>query len=132
MVGKPNSEPKCSQCGKCCREQGRELTMVREDYVRWKRQRRWDILRYAWIPDLSDGWGDLWIAPATGEDVRRCPFLKRSAQGKYVCGIEDTKPQICREFWCESAYGVGEKGVMFRSFNGWSQRAKQLGFDNSD
>ncbi len=106
--------------------------MVREDYVRWKHQRRWDILRYAWIPKLSDGWGDLWIDPATGEDVRRCPFLKRSFQGKYVCGIEDTKPRICREFWCEGAYGVGENGVMFRSFNGWSQKAKQLGYDNLD
>lgn len=122
MVGKPYSEPNCSHCGKCCIELGCELTMVREDYIRWKSQRRLDILRYAWIPDLSDGWGDLWIDPETGEDVDVCPYLKQSAHGKYLCEIYDTKPKVCREFWCEGSYGVGEKGVPFKTGRGWLER----------
>ncbi len=98
--------------------------MLSEDH-----RRRWDILRYAWIPDLSDGWGDLWIDPKSGQELFRCPFLKHTKSGQWSCAIEDTKPRVCKEFWCEYAYGVGNKGVMCKSLNGWSQKAKEMGYD---
>ena len=121
--------PHCSHCGRCCRALGLELPMLREDYRRWKKQRRQDILRYAWIPDLSDGWGDLWIDPKSGQELLRCPFLKHTKNREWSCAIEDTKPGVCKEFWCEYAYGVGTKGVMFKSLNGRSQKAKEMGYE---
>lgn len=123
--------PTCSMCGKCCAEHGHGLTIISEDYKRWKHQRRTDILRYAWIPKGSNGFGDIWIDPKTGEDLDYCPFLVKVGRGKYVCSIHDTKPEGCREFWCEWTYGVGKKGVPFKTMGGWSEKAKQLGYGNS-
>jgi Fe-S-cluster containining protein len=115
-------------CGKCCKELGHGLTIVSEDYRRWKRQRRTDILSYVWIPEGSNGYGDIWIDPRTAEDLDHCPFLTKIGRGKYVCGIHDTKPKVCKEFWCEWAYGAGKKGIPFKSMNGWGEKAKQLGY----
>ncbi|MBN2325935.1 MAG: hypothetical protein JXR73_02185 [Candidatus Omnitrophica bacterium] len=55
---------------------------------------------------------DLWINPRTGEDVTRCPWL-RKVRGKniYACRIHDTKPRHCHEFpWSrEIAQKIGCK-----------------------
>jgi Fe-S-cluster containining protein len=125
-----SSCPRCSMCAKCCAEQGHGLTITREDYKRWRYQRRTDILRYVWKPERSNGFGDIWIDPKTGEDLDHCPFLVKVGRRKPVCSIHDTKPEICREFWCEWAYGAGNKGVPFKTIDGWSEKAKQLGYDS--
>jgi Fe-S-cluster containining protein len=109
--------PRCAQCGKCCREMGAELPMLREDHLLWVKQQRQDILQHAEIPDLSDGWGELWIDPDSGDVLNKCPFLNNN-EGNWSCAIEDTKPRVCKEFWCEFAYGVGEKGMKFKSLKG--------------
>jgi len=65
----------------------------------------------------------------TGEELLHCPFLKEISPAKYVCGIYDTNPKVCREFWCEWLYGVGKKGVPFKTARGWSEKARQLGYE---
>lgn len=131
MTNKARKRPKCSMCGKCCREGGSELIMTPSDYRRWKRQGRWDILRYAWV-GLPQGHGDLWIDSKTGEELLYCPFLKEISAGKYVCEIYDTRPKVCREFWCEWSYGVGKKGVPFKTAKGWGEKAMQLGYEQTE
>jgi Fe-S-cluster containining protein len=121
-------KPRCFRCGKCCREHGFGLTVTPGDTRRWKKQGRADILRYAWIPRGVGGYGDIWIDPETGEDLDYCPFLQKVSLGKYICSIYETRPKICREFWCEYAYGVGRRGQTFRGMAGWTERARQLGY----
>lgn len=128
MNSKARKRPMCSMCGKCCKEGGSELTMTPSDYRRWKRQGRQDILRYARLSAQPDH-GDLWIDSKTGEELFRCPFLKEISTGKYVCEIYNTRPKVCREFWCEWSFGVGEKGVPFKTGRGWEEKARQLGYD---
>ena len=101
--------------------------MTPSDYRRWKRQERWDILRYVRL-GLPQAHGDLWIDSETGEELHCCPFLKELEPMKYICEIYDTKPKVCREFWCEGSYGVGEKGVPFKTGRGWSEKASELGY----
>lgn len=91
--------------------------MMPEDYRRWRDQGREDILRYVWqcrSPRDCEGKWDVWIdwiGPETGENLKYCPFLTRLRRGRYACVIHDTKPQICEKFWCEAAFGFGERGV---------------------
>lgn len=115
-------------CGKCCLELGPELYITAGDYRRWKHQGRDDILSYADItPDFSD-FGELWYDPETEEELDRCPFLLKIDFSKFICAIQETKPKACKDFWCEWAYGAGERGIPFRTMRGWSQKARQLGY----
>ncbi len=117
-------------CGKCCRVPV-VLIMKPEDYQRWKRQGRSDILRYASEPPLQ-GYGDLWIDLKGGEGASYCPFIKEVSLNKYICTIQDTKPKVCKEFWCEWAYGAGDKGMPFKTDGGWTDKAKQLGYGQTN
>ena len=109
--------PECSACGRCCIEQGSGFTMMPDDYRRWKRQGRHDILRYIWqgeVPADYDGIWDVWIDwvdPETGENLDYCPFLRKLRRSKYSCAIYDTRPNICERFWCEGAYRIGKRGA---------------------
>jgi Fe-S-cluster containining protein len=125
-------KPRCFGCGKCCREQGFDLTVTPGDTRRWKKHGRTDILRYVWVFKGLGGYGDIWIDPETGDELGYCPFLQRVSPGKYICGIYETRPKICREFWCEYAYGVGRKGQNFRGRAGWTQRARELGYGQAE
>jgi len=113
-------------CGECCRAPVVLITKP-EDYRRWTRQGRWDILRYASEPVLQ-GYGDLWIDIKGSENSSYCPFIKKVRHDKYICTIHDTKPKVCKEFRCEWAYGVGNKGIPFKTERGWTDKAKQLGY----
>ena len=97
-------------------------------YKAMKRQGRADILRHVWPPKGAGGHGDIWIDPETGEDLDYCPFLQRVVQRKYICSIHETRPKLCREFWCDYAYGVERRGQTFRGMAGWTGRAKQSGY----
>jgi Fe-S-cluster containining protein len=94
----------CKQCGNCCLnlyvcEEG---SANPEDISRWKQEGRWDILEWVDIYDFypeDEQYGDIWIDPNTGEDARRCPFLRKIRnQNKYKCLIQDTKPEFCRQY----------------------------------
>ncbi|MBI3930885.1 MAG: YkgJ family cysteine cluster protein [Chloroflexi bacterium] len=129
MTDKPRKRPKCSTCGKCCRAPVILITKP-SDLRRWAQQGRSDILRYASVPVLR-GYGDLWISIDGSEGSGYCPFIRRVSQDKFTCTIQDTKPKVCKEFWCEWTYGVGQKGIPFKTDRGWTDRAKQLGYGQS-
>lgn len=107
--------------------------MTASDYQRWKKQGRDDILHYIPRPEryaqLGDTWVD-WIDPETGEVLQCCPFLATTGQGSCYCLIHETKPRVCREFWCEWSYRAGARGVPFKRAGGWSAKAKELGYDS--
>jgi len=64
----------------------------RQDIDLWEKEGRYDILK--WVDN-----GDIWINPKTGEDVDRCPWLrKRNNMPTYYCRIHNVKPKVCREY----------------------------------
>ncbi len=123
-----NKRQACAACGKCCISLGFEITMTPGDYRRWKHQGRDDILRYAFIPPGKGGFGYLWFDPIRKLEMDRCPFLMETEPGKYICGIQETKPKVCREFWCAWTYGEGEKALPFKVSAGWTSRAEKSGY----
>jgi Fe-S-cluster containining protein len=126
MTNKPRKRPRCSMCGRCCKA---PVILVTKpgDYRRWIRQGRSDILRYASV-HTRQGYGDLRVDAEAGEGLSYCPFIKRVSHYKYICTIQDTKPKVCKEFWCEWAYRIGKKGIPFRTERGWTDKARQLGY----
>ncbi|MBN2239653.1 MAG: YkgJ family cysteine cluster protein [Dehalococcoidales bacterium] len=122
MADELRKRPRCSQCGECCRAPVVLITKT-SDYKRWVEQGREDILKHATVPPLR-GYGDLWIDIRGTEDSPYCPFIKKTSEGKYTCTIQDTKPEVCRGFFCEWAYGAGKKGVPFKTDRGWTDKAK--------
>ncbi len=92
----------CRRCGHCC------LNLVDAyrgcvsdaDLERWRKEGRDDIL--AWISTLDLGHGNLlhlaWIDPQTQEEVDRCPWLVDVGAQGFLCGINDVKPQFCRDY----------------------------------
>lgn len=117
---------KCQRCGNCCKYYAGSLTATTNDILRWKMQRRNDILSHVFIGinDKKDGlqWvrgdkinltvslilslifnydivsGNLWFNPETGGELVDCPFLKKDKDNKHTCLIHDTKPIQCRKF----------------------------------
>ncbi len=89
---KGDSGPKCLCCGTCCEAFGGHLNATKRDMRRWKEEGREDIL--ANVNRL--GW--LWANPETGKLFTRCPYLYRNEEEKVVCGIHDTKPDMCRDY----------------------------------
>jgi len=93
----------CIQCGNCCRNlSDAYVTSVdKDEIIRWRTEKRWDILR--WVSIFESGgetvFGDLWISPNTGDELTRCPWLRKlPRQDKYKCRIQDTKPAHCRNY----------------------------------
>jgi len=117
-------------CGECCRAPVILITKT-EDYRRWTRQRRSDILQYASVPPLQ-GYGDLWIDIKGSEGSSYCSFIKKVGNYKYICTIHNTKPKVCKEFRCEWAYWAGKKGIPFKTERGWTDKAKQLGYGKTE
>ncbi len=100
----------CLCCGWCCLQYRGLRFAKRSDLLRWFDEGRADILRHLSIPrreglaivcnSLSRDeleavpFVDFWTDPQTGVRLERCPFLK-SASGLLLCGIQETKPEIC-------------------------------------
>lgn len=93
----------CIQCGNCCRNLSDAFSTTAdiEDIERWQSEERWDILQWVDIYDFGGeaAFGDIWISPNTGEQVNRCPWLRKlPKQEKYKCRIHDTSPAHCRNY----------------------------------
>lgn len=93
----------CKQCGHCCLNlSGAFSTCVSEEDIRmWEAEGREDILE--WVVPISIGEGqmiyDIWLNPTTGEEVSRCPWLRKLPnKDKYICRIHDVKPAHCRDY----------------------------------
>ncbi|MEE8414625.1 MAG: hypothetical protein V3R96_08755 [Dehalococcoidales bacterium] len=128
MAKQGGNKPECSVCGECCKKLGYEVRMTPGDYRRWKHQERDDILSYALLISGSGGRGYLWFDPEIKLELDCCPFLTEYAFGKYSCAIQETKPMICRKFWCAWTYGAGERSVPFKVATGWTEKARKLGY----
>jgi Fe-S-cluster containining protein len=93
----PPKDFSCLQCGHCCLGLGSELSATAEDVALWEENGRDDIL--AWVDEVASGIYDIWIHPRTGEDVKRCPWLRKlPGQEKFICRIQDMKPEVCRNY----------------------------------
>lgn len=58
----------------------------------WETQRP-EVLNY------TDMLGDLWISPVTGEEMNRCPWLRKlPRKEKYKCRIHEVRPDVCRAY----------------------------------
>ena len=85
-----------------------------QDMEHWKKLGRDDIL--AWvliIPTAGSPVYDLWTSPITGEEVERCPWLRKLPnKNKYVCRIHEVKPKHCRQYPQSKKHGkdTGCKG----------------------
>lgn len=72
-----------------------------EDILLWEQNGRHDILEWVDIIYLGgeEAVYDIWINPKTGDDVARCPWLRKlPKQDKYICRIHDVKPAHCRDY----------------------------------
>lgn len=93
---------RCRQCGHCCINVSGAFSAcaTEADIERWEEAGRADIL--SWVDPIAAGDGcvyDIWVNPKTGEDVRRCPWLRKvRAEDRYVCRIHDLKPEHCRQY----------------------------------
>ncbi|OPX66955.1 MAG: hypothetical protein A4E36_01780 [Methanoregulaceae archaeon PtaB.Bin009] len=103
----------CLQCGLCCKIFGDRIQPTLENLFSWMEDGREDILSF-FMACLEDGrWvrcteiapGDLsgihaveLRDPATGGYLPVCPFLKRVAKNRYLCGIHAVKPEMCRNY----------------------------------
>jgi Fe-S-cluster containining protein len=94
--------PGCTQCGECCKKYGMRLEATPLDIARWTTDGRQDILSRVGImrDDTGISGGVLWIEK-DGRRVSVCPFLELREDGKYYCGIQETKPEACTAHWCK-------------------------------
>ena len=106
----PEEEP-CEQCGLCCRIFGPGIAPTAANVYAWMEQGRTDILRWfvafvengsttGQVPDLAvDDLGGVVVFEMRDHSNRRvmsvCPFLRRVAKERYLCGIHAVKPEMC-------------------------------------
>jgi len=93
---------KCNQCGNCCLNLGDayQTCASGEDIRLWEMEGRHDILEWVYSIPLGDEdyIHDIWIHPKHGY-VERCPWLRKlPKQDKYICQIQDVKPEHCRNY----------------------------------
>lgn len=91
----------CTQCGRCCTYDRFMLSLqaTAEDVQRWIEEGRDDILQYCDMITSPVTGADLWISPRTGNEMPRCPFVrKRRNLPIYDCRIYETRPEVCREY----------------------------------
>ena len=86
----------CTQCGECFKKHGMRLEATTLDIARWTFDGRQDILARVGIgrEGAEVSGGVLWVCP-DGRHASVCPFLELRTDGKYYCGIQDTKPEAC-------------------------------------
>jgi len=98
----PPKDFKCKQCGNCCLSLGDafQTCATDEDIKLWEDNWRDDILEWVSVIELGElSIYDIWISPKTGDDVTRCPWLRKLPnKNKYVCRIHDVKPEHCRNY----------------------------------
>jgi Fe-S-cluster containining protein len=59
----------------------------------------WEAERPEVLDYTDDMLRDLWISPVTGEEMNRCPWLRKlPMKEKYKCRIHKVRPEICRGY----------------------------------
>ena len=87
----------CKHCGHCCLNLSDAYcnSVLDEDVDRWEMEGRYDILKFV---DRSSFCNDIWINQETGEELDRCPWLKKLSNKQSICRIHHTKPAHCRNY----------------------------------
>jgi Fe-S-cluster containining protein len=87
----------CNQCGKCCIQYSDGgLSATTEEIESW------EIFRPAIAEYVANG--KIWMDPASGEQLTRCPWLEvlpaspASGSIKYGCRIYQDRPADCRHY----------------------------------
>ncbi len=82
----------CNQCGRCCTLYGGGGLSVSDSEIdRWETDQP-EIASYV-------SGGKIWISPVTGEQMLRCPWLRKlPGQEKYICRIYYDRPDDCRYY----------------------------------
>jgi hypothetical protein len=91
----------CRQCGRCCSRLTYHDGCSLDDYRRWQRLGRDDIL--GWVGTVHrDGRlvaCRIWMQPGTNRYAPVCPWLKRTNEPqRYRCAIHNVRPAICRQY----------------------------------
>ncbi|MGC9324224.1 MAG: YkgJ family cysteine cluster protein [Desulfomonilia bacterium] len=93
MILKPAN--RCMRCGKCCLAD-MIAYVTTEDFARWRREGRQDILHV--IETKNAVWmGDHLVSADSGQYLHACPFLRITGQ-TCTCSIYETRPQVCRDY----------------------------------
>ena len=80
----------CNQCGKCCVNYSNGGLSASPSEIDYWETHRPDI--YCYVRD-----GNIWVNPDTGEQLIRCPWLKKLPdQNKYTCTIYLDRPDDCK------------------------------------
>jgi hypothetical protein len=93
----------CLCCGHCCLNliDAYNGCVSDTDLQRWQRLGRHDLLSRIKTLDLGpdNKLHTAWVDPETGDDVERCPWLlDRLDRAGFLCGIDDIKPEHCRDY----------------------------------
>ncbi len=78
-----------------------QTSVSAEDVELWEREGRDDILDWVSPIEIAEGEYvyDVWLNPKTGDDVVRCPWLRKIPnKNEYICRIDEVKPKYCRDY----------------------------------
>lgn len=81
----------CTLCGKCCRIYADGGLSATADEIAWWQDHRPDIARY-----VKDD--QIWMDPDSGQQLSFCPWLEKTEEATYTCGIYEDRPSDCREY----------------------------------
>jgi Fe-S-cluster containining protein len=95
-------EPKCEQCGLCC-----------QGYTFWLTNRSFDndelgikkLMEYHGLTPLRNAKGQIGVH-IPGD----CVHIDKS-NGKFRCKIYETRPVVCREYFCEKVIKKALEGI---------------------
>jgi len=80
----------CNQCGKCCTKYSNGGLSASADEIEY-----WDVFRPNIARYVRDG--HIWMDPDTGEQIERCPWLRKEQnQDKVTCDIYNDRPDDCK------------------------------------
>jgi Fe-S-cluster containining protein len=99
----------CRQCGDCCKFLDYHDALTAADVKRWKQLGRQDVLARVGVSRKADGTPTyrIWVEPEGTKLSAQCPFLKHlHAENRWICGIHDIKPRICREYPVSRKHGL--------------------------
>lgn len=107
----------CSQCGKCCRNIGSNITIERTfDDRRFYCKFR--LTGEFFVASLAGEYAAL-FADCTKEVPSGCPFLRMGAErGSFLCTIYPTRPSFCRSFRCSLATIMDSEGNKIGNIGG--------------
>ena len=95
----------CQQCGNCCLQLGHtNLELSKDETERWRESQKLVPSNFGYL-ELEDfiyyiqetGLADLWFHPDTGDELFRCPFLRKK-KSQYKCLIYKLRPDACKYF----------------------------------